>query len=70
MLLKSAIGHSGGSEGKEDQRKSVELILLSGASGAVVGHSMKLNSCQQVLDITNDGDSIDYSCLMHSGRRK
>lgn len=47
-----------------------EMILLSGSTGEIVGTPLKIKQCHHLTDISNDGESIDYSCLMNSGNSK
>ena len=50
-----------------ERRLGNEMILVSGNTGEIIGTSLKLNQCLRIIDITNDGESIDYSCIMNTG---
>lgn len=47
-----------------------KMVLISGSSGEIVGTPYKINQCRRITDIANDGESIDYSCVMSSGNSK
>ena len=47
-----------------------EMILVSGSNGKIVGQSLKIKKCHTLTDVSSDGESIDYSCIMASGNSK
>ncbi|KAF2368959.1 hypothetical protein FHG87_000295 [Trinorchestia longiramus] len=46
-----------------------EMVLISGSNGKVVGLPYKVKQCHQLTEITIDGESIDYTCVMLSGSK-
>lgn len=47
-----------------------EMVLVSGITGKIVGKPYKVKQCHQLTEVTIDGESIDYSCVMPSGNSK